>query len=84
MPGIASMGLHLGEDAYVLCHTYPARGPILAISTGGAALTLTCDERDAIGTREVEIARALVDAAQRFLSEVERLASDDTAAGAAA
>ncbi len=84
MRGFAALSLHLGEDTRVVCHTYEERGPILVVATGGVDLTFTYDPHGMTAAREVEIARALVEAARCFLSEVERMASNEPAADAAA
>lgn len=76
----ASVSLHLGDGAMILCHAYPNEGPILSVSTNGLSLSLSCLGRGKTTARDVKNARRLVEAARAFLTEVERLAVSDDAA----
>jgi hypothetical protein len=70
---ICGLGLYIGADGWVTCHHYPGKTPILAISAGGASLSIGIKDRDATDDRAVEFARVLLRTAQEFAAEVERI-----------
>jgi hypothetical protein len=70
---ICGLGLYIGSDGWVTCHRYPGKTPILAISAGGASLSIGIKDRDATDEAAVEFARALLRTVQEFAAEVERI-----------
>ncbi|WP_131769790.1 hypothetical protein [Candidatus Protofrankia californiensis] len=66
------LGLHVGGDWTVFCHRYPDRTPILGIDTDKAYLTLSVRDRT-VTAGHLEFAHALVQAANDYLLECERL-----------
>ncbi|WP_131769802.1 hypothetical protein [Candidatus Protofrankia californiensis] len=66
------LGLHVGGDWTVFCHRYPDRAPILGIDTRTAYLTLSVQDR-MVTAGHLEFAYALVQAANDYLLECERL-----------
>ena len=61
-----------GADAWVVCHRYPSKTPILAIDAGKSSVTISIKGRDATESA-VEFARSLARQAQAFADEMERL-----------
>ncbi|WP_239341066.1 hypothetical protein [Frankia sp. CiP3] len=73
------VGLHVGSDWSVRCLTYPDERPILALNTPGAHLSLST--ADGIMTADhIDFAHALVQAANDYLIDCERLVLDRVAA----
>lgn len=68
-------GLRLSDErAYITCHTYPDRTPILHISQGGNVFTLSLDGKDYPSENDLQAIRDLVDAVMVMQAEAERLA----------
>jgi hypothetical protein len=67
------IGVLVGEDWQVTCHTYKYRTPILAIRTGSETISISARPGDDMPPAGVAFARELVRQAQRFAAECERL-----------
>ncbi len=82
----ANMSLRAGEGASVTCHTYPDTAPILAVDLpGGTWLSISLADRKApVSEQAVAFARALVQSAEQFVAEAERLHGLPSAQDAAA
>jgi hypothetical protein len=78
----SSVGLYVGDDAWVKCHLYGDKTPILVIDVGNSSVTISPTGREASGAA-VEFARALVGKAQEFAADVERLHAAQLASSAA-
>jgi hypothetical protein len=67
-----NLGVYVGTDWRLACHTYADSTPILAVNVGRVALTISPEERQATDSA-VAFARELAKQAARFAAEVERL-----------
>ncbi|MCK9921204.1 hypothetical protein MXD61_04685 [Frankia sp. AgPm24] len=76
----ALLGLQVGADWSVHCHTYPHRSPILTLRLGMMGMTIS-PALNAVTSDQIEFAYALIGAANDYLVECERIrfASDDAA-----
>ncbi len=74
------LGLQVGADWSVHCHTYTDRSPILTLRLGLTGITMS-PASNAVTSDQIEFAYALIGAANDYLVECERIrfASDDTA-----
>jgi hypothetical protein len=74
------MGVQVGGDWRVYCHTYDDHTPILTVDAGLVSIAYSiksrCPDDDALG-----FARALARDAQAFAAEVERLHAELAATG---
>lgn len=68
----SSMLLRHGPRAWVVCHAYRDRGPILTVVADGPSLTITQVHPFGVVERDVMFARELVSATRRYLAECER------------
>ncbi|WP_261562725.1 hypothetical protein [Frankia tisae] len=79
-PSYLSMCLSVGGDWRVTCHTYPDRGPILAVDAGGMSLTVSAKQ----GTPDadhLDFAYALLATVNDYLiaCEAHRFDAEETA-----
>jgi hypothetical protein len=74
------IGVLVGEDWQVTCHTYKYRTPILVIRTGSETISISARPGDDMPPAGVNFARELVRQAQRFAAECERLHALNTQA----
>jgi hypothetical protein len=65
------IGIHIGADWLVQCHTYADTTPILAIGAGPVSLNITFKGKEA-DQSAVDFAHALVRDVHTFAAEVER------------
>ncbi|EFC83298.1 hypothetical protein [Parafrankia sp. EUN1f] len=65
------LGLHVGADWSVLCHTYPGRAPILVVDAGRVSLSVSALEREP-DTRHVDFAYKLLAAVNDYLIAYEK------------
>jgi hypothetical protein len=82
-----SLGLYVGSDWELRCHTYADRPPILAIDAGECSVTVHTTDGTPLESMAA-FARELATAAQKYAGECERLqraaGSSDQAGGTAA
>jgi hypothetical protein len=69
---LISLGVYVGTDWRVDCHTYPDSTPILSIDAGAAALDISSKGRE-VTEAVVRFARELARQAERFAAEAERI-----------
>ncbi|WP_322760556.1 hypothetical protein [Frankia sp. Cr2] len=72
------VGVHVGSEWSVRCHTYPDERPILSLDTPGGGLSVSA-MGGTVTADHVDFAYALVKAANDYLIECERLLLDRTA-----
>ncbi|WP_041939706.1 MULTISPECIES: hypothetical protein [Frankia] len=74
------LGLHVGADWSVTCHTYADRSPILTVRLGLASVTVSALS-NAVTSDHVDFAYALIAAVNDYLVECERIrfTSEDAA-----
>jgi hypothetical protein len=66
------ISFHVGSDWQVYCHTYGDTTPIFDVDAGSSSVAFSVRSRTA-DQAAVEFARALLDSAQRFAAEMERM-----------
>ncbi|WP_239406149.1 hypothetical protein [Frankia sp. Cj3] len=71
------VGVHVGSDWSARCYTYPDTRPILALDTGRVHLDISA-AGGAVTTDHIEFAHALVQAANDYLIDCERILLDGT------
>ncbi|WP_046469823.1 hypothetical protein [Allosalinactinospora lopnorensis] len=70
----ASLGLRVGSDAAVYCHTYADSKPILALASRGIYVSVTCRDHDgAVTPEDLAFAGELASQAKHFLAALEEL-----------
>ena len=74
------MGVQVGGDWRVYCHTYDDHTPILTVDAGNVAVSFSIAGRSA-DAAALSFARALARDAQAFAAEVERLHAELAATG---
>ena len=79
----ANMGVQVADDWHVWCSTYADQPPILTVGAGSTTVTVSIRGKVA-DDNAVEFARDLLQQAQRFAAEVERLHAEQAARFAAA
>jgi hypothetical protein len=79
---LTSFSAHLGADAWIRCHAYRDRMPILVVNAGGASVSVCARVVTRPDAGDVANARALVKAASTYLTEVERLHAETNPAAA--
>ncbi|ABD10410.1 hypothetical protein ThrDRAFT_03756 [Frankia casuarinae] len=68
-----SLALYVGTSWYAVCHSYPHRPPILSLTVGPTALSLS-SVAEADPAAHLAFARALRDAVNTYLADCERIA----------
>ncbi|EFC85957.1 hypothetical protein [Parafrankia sp. EUN1f] len=66
------LGLHVGADWSVRCHSYPDSAPILAVNLGRTTLSVSA-AGSAVTSDQVDFAYALLAAVNDYLIECEQL-----------
>ena len=79
----SACGLYVSADTWVTCYRYPEKTPILHVSAGQSALSVSVVGREATDAA-LEFARALLREAQAFAAEVERLHAANAVPGESA
>ncbi|KJE21500.1 hypothetical protein FF36_04188 [Frankia torreyi] len=69
-PSYLSVGLSVGGDWRVTCHTYPDRGPILAVDAAGMSLVVSA-KQDTPNTDQINFAYALLAGVNDYLNACE-------------
>ncbi|ABW15651.1 hypothetical protein Franean1_6309 [Parafrankia sp. EAN1pec] len=72
-PSFTTLSLHVGTSWYVVCHTYPDRPPILAVTAGPTSFALD-PASDVVTTDHLPFARALLNEVNTYLVDCERVA----------
>lgn len=65
-------GIRVGADWAITCHSYPDRTPILSLNVGTFSFMVSAADQ-AVTADHMEFAWALVEAANDYLNELERL-----------
>ncbi len=79
----SNFSVYAGNDTWVTCYRYPEKTPILHVSAGQSALSVSVVGREATDAA-LEFARALLREAQAFAAEVERLHAANAVPGESA
>jgi hypothetical protein len=74
------IGVLVGEDWQVTCHTYKWTTPILSVRTGSETISISARPGDDMPEAGVNFAHEMVRQAQRFAAECERLHALNTKA----
>ncbi len=84
-PSYLSMCLSVGGDWRVTCHTYPDRGPILAVDAAGMSLVVSA-KQDTPNTDQINFAYALLAGVNDYLNacETRQFEAEESADPAAA
>lgn len=74
------------EDSYafVTCHVYPDRPPILDTSVSGVSLTISAGAAEAVSAEHVEFARLFAEAAGVYAEECAQWVGGQRVGGSAA
>ncbi|GLZ07663.1 hypothetical protein Acsp03_51290 [Actinomadura sp. NBRC 104412] len=81
----AALSVNPGSGAWVICHAYPGKAPILEMHGAPVSVSITPAGRGEgpVTAADVDLARQLVTAAQTYLAEMQRLHAPTDGAGTA-
>ena len=73
----ACVGVHVGADWTIGCHTYPGTTPILTVGAGPVSVSFSIAARTPVPADGAAFARELARQAARFAADCERLHAAD-------
>jgi hypothetical protein len=81
--GVANVGasLNVSSATRILCCTYPADPPILAVCDHHVSVSITVPDRHKVTPEDLDTAHRLADAVSQYIAELQaRMAAQDNAA----